>query len=410
MTTSVLALPGSFSLTAKSLSDANFNETLNLLLSSKNRTTAQSQKDVDLAGYYIKVTCNLNAHVTKTLNGNNADPAGETGVADDMFEFEALNMAQTDFSDDINPQNKYMSEATAQGTKADGKLWNDANAFSEYRLKHFTSNFELGRITLDSSNVPGATVTGTTRWAVKQSIQTEELPGTAGFSAKNLLVMPAPTVTEEVGAGNLVASIEEDVTAAQYLHLTATAGVNNEGNATELDKSTQSGAFGIDSKYDANGNDNSWVSTSDQTDIDQLEDKLGLNVSKDEIASAYATQIANVVSASSGLANKKIITAWSVSIPRIGGADSLFSKHARAVYNSRGDQDDKKGTPPLFKSADKIVVVHPSDHADANKRGNPITHDLVLTVKDFNGVTQTLVDHSAEGAADEALRFILEQQ
>ena len=256
MTTSVLALPGTFSLTAKSLSDANFNETLNLLLSSKNRTTAQSQKDVDLAGYYIKVTCNLNAHVTKTLNGNNADPAGETGVADDMFEFEALNISQADFKEEIDAQNRYMSTLTGvqQGTKADGKLWNDANAFSEYRLKHFTSNFELGRITLDSSNVPGATVSGTTRWAVKQSIQTEELPGTAGFSAKNLLVMPAPTVTEEVGAGNLVASIEEDVTAAQYLHLTATAGVNNEGNATELDKSTQSGAFGIDSKYDANGN------------------------------------------------------------------------------------------------------------------------------------------------------------
>lgn len=422
-TASVLALPGSFSLTAKTLADANFNEKLNLLLSSKNRTKQQSQKTVDLAGYYIKVTCDLNAHVTKTLNGNNTgadtDVHGETGVADDMFEFEALSIADTDFSGNINPQNKYMSLATQQGTKANGKLWNNASAFSEYRLKHFESNFELGRITLKSDAVPGATISGTTQWAVKQSIETEELPGNDndGFTAKNLLVMPAPTVNEIVGTGNLVASIEENVTEAQYLHLTATAGVDENGQATELNTAKQGTAFGNDSKYTTNGADNSWVATADQADIDQLEDKLGLNVSAAEIAAAYADQIAAVKTATSDLTNKKIITEWSVSIPRIGGASSLFSQHARAIYNTRGGTDDKTGTPNLFRSEDKIVIVHPDNVEETNriKPGEPITHDLVLTVKDYAGVTRTLVDHSKQFNGqndlikDDALRFILEQ-
>ena len=388
--TSVLALPGTFTMGVKSLTNANFNETLNLLLESKARTTALSTKDVDLAGYYIKVTCNLNAHVTKTLAGNNTDPAGETNVDDDMFEFEALKVSQSDFSDTLSISNNYPSNATEAGTG--DHRWDSANAVAEYRLKKFSKEVELGRVTLDSTGVPSASITGTTQWAVKQTFENEALGqgDNANFSAKNLLVMPEPSVSEETGTGNLLASIAEDVTVAQYLHVTATG-----STAGEVAKGTQHSAFDNDSKYDTDGNTNSWISTTGDSNIDKLEDKLGINISKDNIAAAYADEIAAIVSAGHGQASKKIIEDWEVNIARIGGPSSLFSKHARAVYNGRNGGAD--GTGNLFAAGDMIVVV--------GNNGEPITKDLNLTINDYNGDEQTLVSHSG----DDALRFLLAQ-
>lgn len=428
---SVLALPGTFSLTSKTLGDVNFDETLNLLLESKNRTQALTQKGVDLDGYYIKVTCNLNAHVSKTVGGAGA---GATNTNDDMYEFEALQIEQSDFSDTFTDAGqKYMSTANESG--AGNRRWNNANAFSQYRLKSFTSNVQLGIISLDASTVTTSSLTGPQSWKVTQQVSNEALPGDAsGFSVKNLLVFAEPAVESNTPNQNspLAAAVQEDVTVAQYLYVdSSTAAAGNAQQHT---------AFGGDSKYKAGGDVNDWINTSadnegGQEAIDRLEDKLSVNITNADIAKAYSAEI-TAVKNETGLGEApnntphKIITSWTVNIGKISGPNSAFSAHARSVYASRaavlraaGNDADADAllasggdeNTPLFRSQDMIVLVHPDDHADEASRGEPIAVDLTLTMKQQTGAganaasDKTLLSMTKAGT-DEALRFVLEQQ
>ena len=409
---SVLALPGTFSLEAADVAHVNFSETLNLLLESKTRTKALTQKGVDLDGYYIKVTCNLNAHVTKTVGGNGAGAV--TGTNDDMYEFSALKIKDEDFSSTFTDAGaKYMSQATEAGTGL--KAWDNAAAFSEYRLKKFQANVQLGLITLNNQATTNS-LTGPQSWKVSQTVSNDQKSlAEATVSAKNLMVFANPVVAATGNnQGAMIATVEEDVTVAQYLYVTSS------GNGSNAQQNT---AFGGDSKYNNEGNNNSWIETDTQSAIDQLEDKLGVNITVSDIEKAYKAEI-DAVKAATTAGSHKIITDWEINIGAITGPTSKFSAHARSVYasraaaliaagNSAGDElTGGEDQSLLFTAGDKIVLVHPDNHETAELRGETIALDLELTMREqnSNGHVDTKILSMTKAGTDEALRFVLQQQ
>ena len=368
----VLQLAGNLQATARDIGSTHLEKQLYLLEESKQRTKVAGSGTVAADALYIKVVLDVNKHVSKHLGSNGGNI--NTNNADDAYSLSAINIQSTHFSDTVASaaavNNHHYNQLAVQGqapaatandywrTGVDGngdlvgkvyyKLPQPKNAQNEVTAKQLKMghiNFKKGDTSLGafgvfvSINIPDAT--------------------------ENAYTVGNPTVD----GNNLTGSIDDVITNAQYAYVSKSdaAAQADMGQADRVFDAN----FGADSrrKSDADGSAQDWIA---ETNVDDLEDKLSVEVEKSEVQAAYATELAALKTSLLGNA-PKVLMSWSIDVTKIDAdTDSLLSKFGRlAKSNSPGIDTN------IFAPGDKIVV------SDANNINNAKTASVDFKAREL---------------------------
>ena len=310
-----LELPGSFSLSAAAPSLTSTDETVYLLESRKARSQAVGSANVP--DHYIKVTKDLNSHVSYQQSNTGA----ASGV-DDSWALSAISAASTD-----------------NGLTVEYKL----------PTPDSSSTFKVGRIQIDSSD---ATATITSNATAQQAFN---VMMTANINNQGVLSASCE-VTRQSGA-NTTLAVEDHAGHAQYLYFDdASDGAN--------DTFSQKSA--------------SWEAGS----ADDVEDKLQNTLSNNEVETAYASAITATTNSING---QNVLASWALGITAVAAdPESSLTQHARARVGLTADPT----STTIFNAGDKLI---------AASGGSAISAAYAVTITDFNGTSQTIVNGSVFG-------------
>jgi len=310
-----LELPGSFSLSAAAPSLTSTDETVYLLESRKARSQAVGSANVP--DHYIKVTKDLNSHVSYQQSNTGA----ASGV-DDSWALSAISAASTD-----------------NGLTVEYKL----------PTPDASSTFKVGRIQIDSSD---ATATITSNATAQQAFN---VMMTANINNQGLLSASCE-VTRQSGA-NTTLAVEDHAGHAQYLYF-------DDASDGASDTFSQKSA--------------SWEAGS----ADDVEDKLQNTLSNNEVETAYASAITATTSSING---QNVLASWALGITAVAAnPESSLTQHARARVGLTADPT----STTIFNAGDKLI---------AASGGSAISAAYAVTITDFNGTPQTIVNGQVFG-------------
>ena len=355
--TQVLQLEGSLSASAATV-ETHLNESLFLLEESKNRKKQVGGATIAAAAFYIKVIVDINKHVTKHLGAAgdaNNDGSINADNVDDAYSLSAMQMLSGHFSDTATGtagSKKYAMKALEGGAApqaGDDDYWRtSAGAEAHYKLPtpNAAVSLKMGHITFEDGSNNAAR-----GFAVNVSIDIQD-------ATENSYSVSAASVS----GNNLSANIDDVITSAQYAYVSKS---NLAGQAAMTDANkVLDGNFGADSKRQADGSDQLWITTSDDN-VDNLEDKLSVEVEATEVQAAYAAELTAL--RNSLLTNNKVLTSWQIDLNAIGAdTDSLLSRFGRhAEFNAVVTNSGASLGNNIFAAGDKIVV---TDNALNNKK------------------------------------------
>ncbi len=351
----VLQLAGSLAATARDIGSTHLNADLYLLEESKTRSKVGGTATVAADALYIKVVLDVNKHVSKHLGGaTDNDGSITTSNADDAYSLSAIKIQSTHFSATKSGtvNNHHYNQEPVQGqapAAGDNDFWRtgvDGNGALVgkvyYKLPQpkngagavTAKTLKMGHINFDKA---GASLGA---FGVNVNINVPD-------ATENAYTVSTPSVD----GANLTGSITDVITNAQYAYVSK----SDNSNTTQADMSQANrifdAKFGADSRRqdDATGSDQPWIATTGD-DVDNLEDKLSVEVEKTEVQAAYATELAALKTSLEN--NNKVLMSWSIDVTAISAdTDSLLSKFGRLAKSNNAAIDTN-----IFASGDKIVV------------------------------------------------------
>tara|TARA_B100000989_G_scaffold43052_1_gene27432 strand:- start:191 stop:1435 length:1245 start_codon:yes stop_codon:yes gene_type:complete len=368
--TNVLQLAGSLSADARDLGSTHLDKKLYLLEESKARTKVGGSANISSTALYIKVVLDVNKHVSKHLGGN-ADNDGTihdpnaTNNADDAYSLSAINILSTHFSaiKSGTTNNHHYSQNVIGGAETtpvagDDDFWRTSNGDDDapvakvyYKLPQpknaanqlAAKNLKMGHINFKK----GTDSLGA--FAVTVNVNIPD-------ATENAYTVSDP----QVSGDNVSGSIDDIITNAQYAYVSKS---DNSGT-TQADMTPANrkldAKFGADSRRqdDATGSDNAWIATTGEA-VDNLEDKLSVEVEASEVKQAYQGELDNLKASLE--INNKVLTSWSINVDVINpDTDSLLSKFGR--FAKSNETANAPIDSNIFASGDRIVV---SDETDA---------------------------------------------
>ena len=326
-------------LTRQAVIDARISSTIHLLELKKQRSKVAGAQAIGDNALYIQVTCDINAHVS-AHPGQNGGNTGSTGTnADDIFSLSEMVFESSDF-DAPTDDGDYTFTQKAANNEADNKDWKTAGgATLKYKLPHGSATLKMGHIAFNNNYF-------------KVNV---EIGADANQARLNQYEVQNPVVESSTGQSQ-TANVAEDITVAQYLYVSKTAGVDGTTSGVNNDALEAAPASdeeaALDSIRQASGQSNNWGKTTGAA-IDQLEDKLSTSVSVQEVTNAYASALTSLKNALGG-ASANIITSWTITVSAVAKHESsLLSKFGRSKGNDPAGNGD---ATHIFARDDKIVV------------------------------------------------------